>query len=794
MRFLAVMLLIIFLAEAGVMFVLPLFVPKDASAWVAAIANVTVLAIVSAPILWFIAIRPLKRIALYEHNLSTSVLRTIVDAVMVIDEQGVILSCNPANESMFGYVGETLKGMNISVLITRDQDGQEIFTDQALSQPGVLLDLKQEIAAVRVDGSSFPAELTVSPIRLHGKRLFVAVVSDLSRRRLAERRYRSILEGTARTTGGDFFAALVERLADAFLAEHAFVSVVNPESPLRAGTLAFYSNGAQVENVEYDLEGTPCKDAFEGHVCFYAQGVADRYPQDAMLRELGIEGYLGVALIDGAGNWIGILGVMTNSPMPSHEDNGAILSVFAGRAVAEIERLRESEARQTAELELRQTMKELIDERERTKLYMSELEIANSEMKQNASELAAAKEAAEAATAAKSAFLANMSHEIRTPMTSILGYSDLLLEDGNIQRAPDRRVEAINTIRRNGNHLLKIINDILDLSKIEAGKFAIEKIDCNPLEILAEIEESMQTRAEAKGIGLSIKLDSPLPVCIQTDPTRLRQILINLVGNAIKFTELGSVEVVTRITQSGATHRLVIDVVDSGIGISQPHCQRLFEPFQQADSSMSRRFGGTGLGLVISKRFAELLGGDISVASEVGIGSTFTLVLDVGSLEGVPFQDKMRPKRDAKSASGSQGALAQALTGCHLLLVEDGPDNQRLIQFLLRKAGAEVTIAENGLIGRDLAREAVSKGRPFDVILMDMQMPVMDGYTATQELRDQGYTGPILALTAHAMAQDYQKCLEAGCNDCLTKPIDRPVLIETIQALAARSPIATRND
>ncbi len=433
----------------------------------------------------------------------------------------------------------------------------------------------------------------------------------------------------------------------------------------------------------------------------------------------------------------------------------------------------------------------------------SELQIANAELKDHAEEAdireremarlveesahladeyAAAKVAAEAAAEAKSQFLANMSHEIRTPMTAIIGFTDVLLEEEGLENAPAERIASFATIRRNAEHLLCVINDILDLSKIEAGKFQIEHIDCSPHEILYDVKELMQIRADSKGLNWQVELDGPLPETIHSDPTRLRQILINLAGNAIKFTEVGSVTLVARMMKSELGNRLIFDMVDTGIGMTDEQCQNLFQPFQQADSSMSRKFGGTGLGLAISKRFAELLGGDINVRSQPGQGSTFTLVIDIGTLQNVEMSNQLDKPQPKIVAQDTKNARRKDLENSRILLVEDGPDNQRLITFLLTKAGASVTTAENGLIGRDLALEAVEKGQPYDVILMDMQMPVMDGYTATQALREHDYEGPIVALTAHALTEDRQKCLDAGCDEFATKPVNRTQLIETVRS------------
>ncbi|MEO2018132.1 MAG: ATP-binding protein [Fuerstiella sp.] len=397
------------------------------------------------------------------------------------------------------------------------------------------------------------------------------------------------------------------------------------------------------------------------------------------------------------------------------------------------------------------------------------------------------KEAAEAATQAKSAFLANMSHEIRTLMTAILGFSDVLLGEDGISNAPPERVTALETIQRNGKYLLQLINDILDLSKIEAYKFEVERIAKSPADLLNDVATLMRVRAEAKGLPLKIEYVGEIPETIQCDPTRLRQILINLVGNAIKFTETGQVRVVTRLAKGdGSCPRLQIDVIDTGIGLTPDQLGLIFQPFTQADVSTTREFGGTGLGLTISKRLAEMLGGDITISSSPGEGSTFTVTVETGPLDGVTMlqnvtESVFRNSRKSETANDSTAKL-----DCRLLLAEDGPDNQRLISFVLKKAGANVTIAENGKIAMDLVLAARDSGESFDVVLMDMQMPVMDGYEATRQLRAEGCAVPIIALTAHAMSHDRKKCIDAGCNDYTTKPINREQLISMVADYASQ--------
>ncbi len=408
--------------------------------------------------------------------------------------------------------------------------------------------------------------------------------------------------------------------------------------------------------------------------------------------------------------------------------------------------------------------------------------------------LVAAQAEAQAANAAKSEFLANMSHEIRTPMTAILGFTDLLASDGDVARAPVRRLEYIDTIRRNGEHLLSIINDILDISKIEAGKMTIERRETEPTQLIRDVLTLMDVKAKAKSLDLEARFVTAMPASIESDPLRLRQILVNLVGNAIKFTEHGGVTLEVSCDRDREQFR--IDITDTGIGLTPDQQGRLFGAFMQAGASTTRKFGGTGLGLRISKRLAAMLGGDIAVRSAPGEGSTFTLTVGTGSVSSVrwshPGGAALNLAREAtphliegRATVAGLGEGTLRLHGLRILLAEDGPDNQRLISHHLRRAGAEVTIVENGR----LAVEAVTcdgtldgdLATPprFDLIVSDMQMPEMDGYAAARLLRAKGWSLPIIALTAHAMRGDIDQCLAAGCDGYAAKPIDRDLLIET---------------
>jgi signal transduction histidine kinase/CheY-like chemotaxis protein len=423
------------------------------------------------------------------------------------------------------------------------------------------------------------------------------------------------------------------------------------------------------------------------------------------------------------------------------------------------------------------TLEERVDERT-LKLSAANLalkvEIVERERAEVESQRALAQ--AEAASRAKSEFLANTSHEIRTPMTSILGFSERLLDPG---LSDEDKVEALSRIRRNGEHLLQIINDILDLSKIEAGMLSVERISCSPHELLAEVQGAMDVRAAIAGIELRIETVGGIPETIQTDPVRLKQILINLIGNAIKFTPRGWVRLLVTL-ETGDVSRLRFAVMDTGIGMDAEAQARLFKPFTQADSSTTRRFGGTGLGLSISKHLVERLGGSIEVTTEVGKGSVFTFSVETGALDGVKLRHGQNLSFPAEYAESDAQFTTPRLLGARILLVEDGEDNRRLIGFILSAAEAQVEIAVDGQEALARVGEAEAAGQPYHLIVMDMQMPVIDGYEATRQLRAGKCQSSIIALTAHAMSTDRDKCLEAGCDDFCTKPIVRHVFLSTV--------------
>lgn len=375
---------------------------------------------------------------------------------------------------------------------------------------------------------------------------------------------------------------------------------------------------------------------------------------------------------------------------------------------------------------------------------------------------------AEAESLSKSAFLANMSHEMRTPLTAIIGFSESVLESDSTM---EERIEALKTIIRNSRHMLNIINDVLDLSKIDSSNFEVVKQPVSLFDIVTDVASLIGMQARAKGLVFDVKYRVPLPEKINTDPLRLKQILVNLANNAVKFTKQGSVvvEVACRPDES----LLLISVVDTGIGLKPEQLSRVFDEYRQADYLTMKEFGGTGLGLPISRKLARRLGGDVVVESTPGEGSRFTLCLDTGLLDDQPFVHDV-PDTSGIHDDKISTAIPFRLRG-RVLVAEDNQDNQRLISHYLSRVGAGVVIAEDG---KQAVERALSE--EFDLILMDMQMPVMNGIEAVELLRQAGYGDPIVMLTANAMQKDLDASLAAGCDGYLSKPIDRDAFYNTL--------------
>ena len=423
----------------------------------------------------------------------------------------------------------------------------------------------------------------------------------------------------------------------------------------------------------------------------------------------------------------------------------------------------------------------------RLKRYSNRLKNFTETLQATVDNLAKARQAAEEDVVTKSRFLANMSHEIRTPLNAILGFTGILGE--RLLRLCDAdeyqdNMGFLKMIEKSGADLLTIIGDILDYSKVEAGQVDIEQIPVSPEQILEDVRSMLSPKFQDKPeVELQISIDNNVPAWILGDPTRLRQILTNLAGNSLKFTEKGYVRIhcqAERIKEEEDGVMIHFKVMDTGIGISSEKIKKLFQPFIQAEAETTRKFGGTGLGLSIAKRFVQLFDGDIVVTSEKGKGSTFDVVFPatISTTAGTgSFRATFAVDADLQESG------AKSLEGIYVLLVEDGKINQVVISTQLREAGAKIEVADDGRVALDLIAAKELLGSHFDAVLMDMQMPVMDGYTATKRLRSKGFMRPIIAITANALSGDCEKTIDAGCNAYISKPIAPKLLISTILQL-----------
>ncbi len=743
-----------------------------------------------------------------------SILRSLPVGVVLIDAQDhTILDANPAAAAMIGVTLEQIVGQVCHTFICPAEHGQCPITDL-----GQTVDNSERVL-LTAGGQRVPILKTVLPIELGDRPCLLDVFVDLTERKRTEAALQAALAAAARRQAET--EALLEA-ARAVLRHRRFQEAARRIFDLckeRIGATAGYvallsPNGEEVELLFLDPGGSVCNvdpslpvpirglRAVAYHSCrpVYENDFAgSEWTKFLPAGHVDLKNVLFAPLVLD-GRTVGLMG-LANKPTDFTPEDADVAAAFGELAAIALQNSR--------------TLHTLEETQQRLE-----------EQTARAAEMAAR---AEIASATKSAFLANMSHEIRTPMTAVLGYADLLADalascsacPGHTGcAAKQTKSEYLAALRRNGEYLLALLDDILDVSKIEAGKLVLEHVRCSPVELVADVRSLMQVRAAAKGLTLDVTFDGPIPQSVTTDPTRLKQILVNLVGNAIKFTQTGGVRLVTRLvpagTGSGATTSptqgspgpntagpppvetpgamLQFEIVDSGIGMTPAQLARVFEPFAQADGSMTRRFGGTGLGLTISRRLAEALGGTLGVTSCPGVGSTFVVTVPTGSLHGVPLLD---PPIHAWAGRPMRLSVADAelpSLNCRVLLAEDGPDNRRLIAAILGKAGATVEVADNGRAAVEMALSACQAGSCFDVVLMDVQMPEMDGHEATRRLRAAGFAGPIIALTAHALPEDRQRCLDAGCDDYAAKPINRRQFLEMVARHTSRSRAARGSD
>jgi PAS domain S-box-containing protein len=638
-------------------------------------------------------------------------------AIFMLSVDGYITTWNAGAQRISGYTAQEVIGKHFSMFYTQD-DIDNKTAEWELRIARETGHFEGEGKRLRKDGTWYWASIVLAPlIDDEGKHYgFSKVIRDITLLVESEKRMRQLnedLENRVKIRT----QALKER-----------------ETQLRAITNAIPVFIAQVDSQE--------------KILFSNEGFKNWFHQD--------DGIIGRTFAEVLGD--------------RYQDNvDYIKRVLSGELVT-YERKSQS-GQQTAVLSV--TYVPEVDENKKVSSFIV-LATDVTKYKEIQSELEHAKEAAEVANATKSSFLANMSHEIRTPLGAVLGFSDLLIDP---QVSISEKVNYVAVIKRNGELLSNIINDILDLSKVEAGKMQLSFTDVDLNEVVNDTKALLDLQAKDKGIELEIIVDENVPDIIRTDALRLRQILINIIGNAIKFTARGKVSLEIKcVDVDDRKDCLWFTVKDSGIGIKPDQVGKLFAPFSQADVTSKRKYGGTGLGLALSKRLAMLLGGDLVLTESVPeVGSTFVISIDPGNV-----QNKIRETLRLKQSMPQ----IENLHGIKILLAEDSPDNQLLASRFLRLAGASVDVVNNGKEAIELLGQ-----KKYDVVLMDLQMPVMDGYEATAALRKNGFKGKILALTAHASNEEREHCLRSGFDGHIKKPIDRNILIDQVNYFSKQSEV-----
>jgi PAS domain S-box-containing protein len=672
-----------------------------------------------------------------------AILNATPDGIVISDTEGKITSFNPAAERLFGYTAPEAVGSPVHQLMpdsSWERYGEAIKKYQATGDRAAY-EAGREVTGVRKDGTTFPMELDVIELPVEDRRLFTGIARDITQRKRAEQ---AVRESERR------FRAIFDHTFE-------FMGLLSPD-----GTLL------EVNQTALEFAGLPLE-AVRGRAFWEAPAIAV-------------------------------------SPAGQATCHAAVAEAARGRFVRY-----EGEAR-SADGTLHTidfSLKPVLDETGRVVLVIPEGRDIT-ERKQAEADLQRAKEAAEAANRAKSDFLANMSHEIRTPMNGILGMTQLALDTD----LTPRQREFLGMVKTSADSLLTLLNDILDFSKIEAGKFDLERIDFRLREAIDETLRTLVLRAEAKGLVLSCQIQPDVPNLLIGDPSRLRQILVNLVGNAIKFTDQGKVLIQVAPWQPDASPREVstpatIDhkpealaradapanvvalhftVRDTGIGIAPEKQAVVFDAFEQADSSTTRKHGGTGLGLAISQELVRRMGGRLWLGSELGKGSTFHFTASFGVQKRVPaLSETPDPNaRDLRTPSPKAPTPKQRL---RILVAEDNEINQIMVTSLLEKWGHHVVVANNG---RD-ALAALEQEQPFDVVLMDVQMPEVDGFKTTTAIRAKekpnGKHLPILATTAHAIKGDRERCLAAGMDAYIAKPIDPTELLAALERVVFPGPL-----
>jgi PAS domain S-box-containing protein len=645
------------------------------------------------------------------------------------DFRYVLISRN--SEHILGFSPERAIGHHDQELISVDQAAYHLQEDIDTLQHGSLLELpehwieREPGRRLMVRGWKLPLfDQQGQPTHILG------ISEDVTDRKQQEQALRLFLEGTAAKTGAEFFNTCVFYLAEILRARYAFVTefMTDPEDAddSMVSTLAFWQGESPGENFKYSIRNTPCHAVLQGHLKFHPAQLAQLFPQLPDQLSIAAVSYIGVPLTHSSGKILGHLAVLDVKPMEADPSRELILKIFAARTGAELER------------------------------------------KQVEASLLLAKDAAETANRAKSSFLANMSHELRTPLNTILGFSHLMERDAMLT---SNQKEFLATINQSGEHLLSLINDVLEMSKIEAGRISLHPTTFDLFLLLNTLKEMFQVRVKAKRLSLEFKLAAHLPQYVLADEGKLRQVLINLLDNAVKFTQVGQVQLQVTGIHAGSqssVNALCFEVKDTGCGIAIEDLAQLFQPFSQTLSS-AQMLQGSGLGLAISRQFVRLMGGEIQVESQINYGSTFRFEIPMTSanpLEVLPILPAKRVLR-----------VLPHQPNYRILVVDDRQENRELLIRLLNMVGFQTNTATQG-------QEAIEQWQTWHphLIWMDMRMPIMDGYEAARRIRALDHTRAtkIIALTASAFEEQQMSILAAGCDDLVCKPYKESIIFEKI--------------
>lgn len=682
-----------------------------------------------------------------ERQFSNAVIDSVPGLLYLYDDQGKLVRWNKRHEEITGYSADELAGMHLLDWYRHDPKTRERIA-KAIERVMTEGYGFEEAELETKSGERILFHMTAVRLEIDGRAYFIGVGLDLRERKRTEDALNFLVHCGSEASGEGFFRELARYLATSL--DMDFVCIDRLEGDgLNAQTVAVYFDGHFEDDVRYALADTPCGELVEHGVCFHPDGVRARFPKDQVLQDMLAESYAGTILWGHQGAPIGLIAVISRKPLTNRHEVEALLRLVGVRAAAELERL-DAEA-----------------------------------------QLVRSKEAAEAANRAKSDFLANMSHEIRTPLNGVLGMLQLILSARLGGELGDYAAKAFEASSR----LLSLLNDTLDLSRIEAGAVSLEPTPFRPAELLRSVEQMFELACRKKGIELSLGVGASVPALLVGDETRIRQILNNIVGNAVKFTGSGGVRLDAWSPGADALGRVWLHttIADTGIGIPEDKLGQVFERFTQVEGAYTRQYEGAGLGLTIIKRIVALMGGSLCVESEVGRGTAMHLALPLA-----PAQNESAPPAEhtpgalagPRGALGVNGAGNVAGSGAaarpfRILLAEDEVIGQLAIKVMLRSMGHSVVAVDNG----EKAVEALRQG-DFDCVLMDIQMPRMNGITATQAIRNEAEFGaksrvPIIALTAYAMADDRKRLLAAGMDDHVSKPV---LLDDLRKALARLTP------